>query len=59
MNRSCGEQGEGRAMSGIYNPPVSGSLAGLNPDQIENLLLQAVLSDQNAGGWNSASILIS
>ena len=41
---------------GIYDPPKSGPLAGLNPDQIENLLLRAVLADLKAGGWDPASI---
>ena len=41
---------------GIYDPPKSGPLAGLNPHQIENLLLRAVLADLKAGGWDPASI---
>lgn len=41
---------------GIYDPPASGPLAGLSPDQIENLLLRAVLADLKAGGWDPASI---
>ena len=44
---------EGRS---IYEPPRSGPLAGLNPDQIENLLLRAVLADLKAAGWDPASI---
>lgn len=40
----------------LYDPPRSGPLAGLNPDQIENLLLRAVLADLKAGGWDPASI---
>ena len=50
------KEAKGRAMAGIYDPPVSGPLAGLNPDQIENLLLRAVLADLKAGGWDPASI---
>lgn len=41
---------------GIYDPPRDGPLAGLSPDQIENLLLRAVLADLKAGGWDPASI---
>ena len=40
----------------IYAPPRTGPLSGLNPDQIENLLLRAVLADLKAGGWDPASI---
>ena len=40
----------------IYEPPRSGPLAGLTPDQIENLLLRAVLADLKAVGWDPASI---
>ena len=40
----------------IYAPPATGPLAGLNEDQIENLLLRAVLSDLKAEGWDPASI---
>ena len=40
----------------IYDPPASGPLSGLSPDQIENLLLRAVLADLKAGGWDPASI---
>lgn len=55
--------GEGAPMRGptysgrrLYEPPASGPLAGLTPDQIENLLLRAVLADLKAGGWDPASI---
>lgn len=41
---------------GTYEPPRSGPLAGLEPAQIENLLLRAVLADLKAGGWDPASI---
>ena len=41
---------------GTYEPPRSGPLAGLEPSQIENLLLRAVLADLKAGGWDPASI---
>ena len=41
---------------GTYEPPSSGPLAGLEPAQIENLLLRAVLADLKAGGWDPASI---
>ena len=40
----------------LYEPPASGPLSGLTPDQIENLLLRAVLADLKAGGWDPASI---
>ena len=38
----------------IYAPPATGPLAGLNEDQIENLLLRAVLADLKAEGWDPA-----
>lgn len=41
---------------GTYDPPASGPLSGLTPDQIENLLLRAVLADLKAAGWDPASI---
>ena len=34
---------------GLYDPPASGPLAGLTPDQVENLLLRAVLDDLKGG----------
>ena len=40
----------------ICAPPATGPLAGLNEDQIENLLLRAVLADLKAEGWDPASI---
>ena len=40
----------------IYAPPATGPLAGLNEDQIENLLLRAVLADIKAEGCDTASI---
>jgi transposase InsO family protein len=36
--------------AGLYEPPASGPLAGLTPDQVENRLLRAVLDDLKAGG---------
>ena len=37
---------------GLYDPPASGPLAGLTPDQVENLLLRAVLDDlKGARPW--------
>ena len=39
-----------------YAPPATGPLAGLNEDQVENLLLRAVLADLKAEGWDPASI---
>ena len=33
-----------------------GPLSGLTPDQVENLLLRAVLADLKAGGWDPASM---
>ena len=41
---------------GLYDPPATGPLAGLEPAQIENILLRAVLADLKAGGWDPASI---
>ena len=40
----------------LYAPPRSGPLSGLEPSQIENLLLRAVLADLKAEGWVPASI---
>lgn len=37
------------------DPPKGGPLAGLGPDQIENLLLRAVLTDLKAGDRDPAS----
>lgn len=56
---SCMRRKEGAPMSGIdnpYDPPKSGPLSGLEPSQIENLLLRAVLADLKAGGWAPDSI---
>lgn len=41
---------------GLYDPPATGPLSGLAPEQVENLLLRAVLADLKAGGWDPASI---
>ena len=38
-----------------YDPPKSGPLAGMNRDQIENLLLKAVLDDLKGGGSHPLS----
>ena len=38
-----------------YDPPKSGLLAGLSFDQIENLLLRAVLADLKALAWLAES----
>lgn len=40
----------------LYAPPRSGPLSGLEPSQIENLLLRAVLADLKAEGWVPDSI---
>lgn len=37
------------APRGLYDPPASGPLAGLTPDQVENLPLRAVLDDLKGG----------
>ena len=44
------------AARGVYDPPATGPLAGLEPAQIENVLLRAVLADLKAGGWEPGSI---
>ena len=44
------------AAKGLYDPPATGPLAGLEPAQIENILLRAVLDDLKAGGSDPASI---
>ena len=51
-----GEAARMPAPRGLYDPPASGPLSGLTPDQIENLLPGAVLADLKAGGWDPASI---
>lgn len=40
----------------LYKSPRSGPLAGLEPSQIENLLLRAVLADLKVAGWAPDSI---
>ena len=58
--RMGGDTTDGRAArmseKGLYDPPATGPLAGLEPAQIENILLRAVLADLKAGGWDPASI---
>ena len=49
-------RGRGREVRGVYDPPDSGPLSGLTPDQTGDLLLRAVLADPKAGGWDPASI---
>ena len=53
-----GPRREGAAMCarGTYDPPATGPLAGLTPDQIENLLLRAVLDDLKGEGCAPASM---
>lgn len=56
---SCMHRKEGAQMSdhgNLYDPPRSGPLAGLEPSQIENLLLRAVLADLKVAGWAPDSI---
>ena len=45
-----------RSEMDVHEPPKKGPLAGLAPDQIENLLLRAVLADLKVRGWDPASI---
>ena len=40
---------------GLYEPAETGPLSGLGPDQIENMLLRAVLDDLKAAGSSPAS----
>ena len=40
----------------VYDPPATGPLAGLEPAQIENLLLRAVLDDLKGAGSHLASM---
>ena len=54
--RRGGREGADMGKRGLYDPPASGPLAGLDPAKIENLLLRAVLADLKAGGWDPASI---
>lgn len=49
-------EAERMSAKGLYDPPATGPLAGLEPAQIENILLRAVLADLKAGGWDPASI---
>ena len=53
---ATGERRARMSEKGPYDPPATGPLAGLEPAQIENLLLRAVLADLKAGGWDPASI---
>lgn len=53
---SDGGRAESMAAKGAYEPPASGPLAGLEPAQIENLLLRAVLDDLKGGGSHPASM---
>lgn len=55
---SEGDDKKGKEMENddLYAPPHSGPLAGLEPAQIENLLLRAVLADLKADGWVPDSI---
>ena len=49
--RKAAKVADGKAGArGPYDPPASGPLAGGSPDQIENLLLRAVLDDLKGGG---------
>ena len=41
---------------GVYDPPATGPLAGLEPAQMENIPLRAVLADLKAVGWGPGSI---
>lgn len=50
------EKGKDMDTDKLYEPPRSGPLAGLEPSQIENLLLRAVLADLKAEGWAPDSI---
>ena len=66
LPRSCAPSpripGEGRTEGaricprGVYDPPATGPLAGLEPAQMENILLRAVLADLKAVGWGPGSI---
>ena len=57
MGGASGERKAARmSTGGLHDPPATGPLAGLEPAQIENLLLRAVLADLKAGGWDPASI---
>ena len=53
---ASGRKAARMATKGLYDPPAGGPLSGLTPDQIENLLLRAVLADLKAEGWDPASI---
>lgn len=50
------EKGANMDSGKLYEPPRSGPLSGLEPSQIENLLLRAVLADLKAEGWVPDSI---
>ena len=56
---SCMQGKEGVQMDNsdnLYEPPRSGPLSGLDPSQIENILLRAVLADLKVEGWAPDSI---
>ncbi|HIT52095.1 MAG TPA: transposase [Candidatus Aveggerthella excrementigallinarum] len=53
---ATGERRARMSEKGLYDPPATGPLAGLEPAQVENLLLRSVLADLKAGGWDPASI---
>ena len=53
---ASGRKAARMATEGPYDPPATGPLAGLEPAQVENLLLRSVLADLKAGGWDPASI---
>lgn len=54
--RAAAAAGRRREAMGLYDPPAAGPLSGLTPDQVENVLLRAVLADLKAAGWDPASI---
>ncbi len=48
------EAGMGDGIRSLYEPAEEGPLAGVTPEQVENLLLRAVLDDLKGGGSHPA-----
>ncbi len=48
--------GMGDGIRSLYEPAEEGPLAGMTPEQVENLLLRAVLDDLKGGGSHPASM---
>lgn len=56
VGTSTGREAARMSTRRLYDPPASGPLAGLEPAQIENMLLRAVLDDLKGEGSHPASM---